>query len=128
MIEEFLKCYQIFFSNWGDIFSSLVKVANNKEKWSHVKCLRQDWPISKIEPFVNWKYFCPQKDFVIVYVITVTYPGCLGAQYTGLGTQTLVPKKGFSIFCLKISFKHPRRRVFFKHPRRRVFHYSIYLI
>ena len=51
--------------------------------------------------------------------ITVMYPGRLGAQYAGLGTQTLAPKKGFLTFYLKI---------FFKHPRRRVFRYSIYVI
>ena len=49
----------------------------------------------------------------------VTYPGRLGARYTGLGAQTLAPKKGFLTFYLKI---------FFKHPRRRVFRYSIYVI
>ena len=49
----------------------------------------------------------------------VMYPGHLGAQYTGLGTQTLAPKKGFLTFYLKI---------FFKHPQRRVFCYSIYII
>ena len=32
----------------------------------------------------------------------VTYPGHLRAQYTGLGTQTLAPKKGFLTFYLKI--------------------------
>ena len=47
------------------------------------------------------------------------YPGRLGAWYTGLGTQTLAPKKGFLTFYLKI---------FFKHPRRRVFRYSIYVL
>ena len=51
--------------------------------------------------------------------MSVTYPGHLGAQYTGLGSQILVPKKGFLTFYLKI---------FFKHPRRRVFRYSIYVI
>ena len=50
---------------------------------------------------------------------SVTYLGHLGAQYTGFGTQTLAPKKGFLTFYLKI---------FFKHPRRRVFCYSIYVI
>ena len=37
----------------------------------------------------------------------MTYPGCLGAWYTSLGTQTLAPKKGFLTFYLKIFFKHP---------------------
>ena len=45
-------------------------------------------------------------------VYPVTYPGCLRAWYTSLGTQTLVPKKGFLSFYLKIFFKHPLRRVF----------------
>ena len=40
--------------------------------------------------------------FFYIYIYTVTYPGCLGAQYTGLGTQTLAPKKGFLTFYLKI--------------------------
>ena len=47
------------------------------------------------------------------------YPGRLGARYTGLVTQTLVPKKGFLTFYLNI---------FFKHSWRRVFRYSIYVI
>ena len=34
--------------------------------------------------------------------IPVTYPGRLGARYTGLGAQTLAPKKGFLTFYLKI--------------------------
>ena len=51
--------------------------------------------------------------------LTVTYPGRLGAQYTGLGTQTLALKKVFLTFYLKI---------FFKHPQRRVCRYSIYII
>ena len=50
---------------------------------------------------------------------SVAHPGRLGARYTGLGAQTLAPKKGFLTFHLKI---------FFKHPRRRVFRYSIYVI
>ena len=50
---------------------------------------------------------------------SVTYPGRLGARYTGLGTQTVAPKKGFLTFYLKI---------FFKHPQRKVFRYSIYII
>ena len=49
----------------------------------------------------------------------MTYPGRLEAQYTGLGAQTLEPKKGFLTINLKI---------FFKHPWRRVFRYSIYVI
>ena len=52
-------------------------------------------------------------------VFSVTYPGRLGDRYTGFGAQTLVPKKGFLTFYLKI---------FFKHPWRRVFRYSIYII
>ena len=47
--------------------------------------------------------------------ITVTYPGRLGAQYAGLGTLTLAPKKGFLTFYLKVFFKHPQRRVFQLH-------------
>ena len=39
------------------------------------------------------------------------YPGCLAAWYTGLGAQTLAPKKGFLTFYLKIFFKHPWRSV-----------------
>ena len=53
------------------------------------------------------------------FYLAVTYPGRLGARYTGLGAQTLAPKKGFLTFYLKI---------FFKHPRRRVFRYSIHVI
>ena len=54
-----------------------------------------------------------------IQVKPVMYPGRLGAWYTSLGTQTLVPKKGFLTIYLKI---------FFKHPQRRVFHYSISVI
>ena len=43
--------------------------------------------------------------------LTVIYPGRLGARYTGLGAQTLAPKKGFLTFYLTIFFKHPRRSV-----------------
>ena len=32
----------------------------------------------------------------------MTYPGRLGTGYTGLGAQTLAPKKGFLTFYLKI--------------------------
>ena len=32
--------------------------------------------------------------------ISVTYPGCLGDRYTGLGAQTLVPKKHLLSFLL----------------------------
>ena len=46
-----------------------------------------------------------------IMILSLTYPGRLGAQYTGLGTQTLVPKKGFLTFYLKIFFKHPWRSV-----------------
>ena len=59
--------------------------------------------------------------YIYIYLciyISVVYPGCLGAWYTSLGTQTLVPKKGFLTFYLKIFFK----------PQRRVFLYSIYII
>ena len=52
-------------------------------------------------------------------IIAGTYPGRLGARCTGLGCQTLAPKKDFLTFYLKI---------FFKHPRRRVFRFSIYVI
>ena len=41
----------------------------------------------------------------------MTYPDRLGAQYTGLDTQTLASEKGFLTFYLKIFFKHPRRSV-----------------
>ena len=47
-----------------------------------------------------------------IFNTSVTYPGRLGARYTGLGTQTLAPKKSFLTFYLKIFFKHPQRRVF----------------
>ena len=36
------------------------------------------------------------------FYFAVTYPGRLGARYTGLGAQTLAPKKGFLTFYLKI--------------------------
>ena len=61
------------------------------------------------------RYVC----ILYMHACSVTYPGRLGARYTGLGAQTLVPKKGFLTFYLKI---------FFKHPQRRVFCYSIYVI
>ena len=32
--------------------------------------------------------------------IPVTYPGCLGDRYTGLGAQTLTPKKQLLSFLL----------------------------
>ena len=38
-------------------------------------------------------------------LLVVTYPGHLEDWYTGLGTQTLVPKKVFLTFYLKIFFK-----------------------
>ena len=38
----------------------------------------------------------------MTFVYPVTYPGRLGARYTGLGAQTLAPKKSFLTFYLKI--------------------------
>ena len=40
------------------------------------------------------------------------YPGRLGAQYTGLGVQTLVSKKGFLTFYLKIFLNIHREECF----------------
>ena len=36
---------------------------------------------------------------------TVTHPGCLGACYTGLGAQTLAPRKGFLTFFFEDFFE-----------------------
>ena len=43
---------------------------------------------------------------------TVTYPGHLGAQYTGLGTQTLAPKKSFltSFFSVAIQQRNTLKK------------------
>ena len=49
----------------------------------------------------------------LIYNITVTYPGRLWARYTGLGAQTLVPKKGFltSFFTVAIQQRNTLKKL-----------------
>ena len=41
---------------------------------------------------------------VLTSTLAVAYPGRLGDWYTGLGAQTLVPKKHFSSFLFAVVF------------------------
>ena len=47
-----------------------------------------------------------------IYLLAVTYPGRLGARYTGLGTQTLAPKKSFltSFFSVAIQKRNTLKK------------------
>ena len=42
---------------------------------------------------------------ILPYDKDSTYPGCLGDQYTGLGAQTLTPKKDFLSFLFSAVFQ-----------------------
>ena len=40
---------------------------------------------------------------------SVTYPDCLGNQYTGLGTRTLAPNKHFLYFLFSVAFQQKKQ-------------------
>ena len=63
--------------------------------------------------------------FIKNYIkLSVTYPSRLGAWYTGLGTQTLAPKKGFltSFFSVAIQQRNTLKKSKWlrRHRRRRI--------
>ena len=95
------------------VFSNMLLSAMYNYLYFQHDCVFVFYPKQNDFPTILWKILLSRVPYL------VTYPGRLGARYTGLGAQTLAPKKGFLTFYLKI---------FFKHPRRRVFRYSIYVI
>ena len=98
--ESLFNCWRIYCKNCWWCLWSLPSSFHCKSKSKTFKNSRRK---------LIWKW--------INYISDVSRK--FGSRYTGLGTPTLVPKKGFLTFYLKI---------FFKHPQRRVFCYSIYVI